>query len=81
MLSALKSSVVLVYEPPGVTVHLTFELSQAVGVALQLASCVTTQVGRVGEPGHKPVVNAISSVVVEDFQPPVVVAKSSKTSG
>jgi len=72
---------VLVYEAPDATVHFTFELSHAVGVALHTASWVTTQVGRVGEPGHEPVVKVMISVVVDVFQPPVVVAKSSKTSG
>jgi len=77
----LKSRDVLVYEAPAATVHFTFVLSQAVGVALHEASYVTTHVGRVGELGHVPEVKVTSSVLVEVFQPPVVMAKSSKTSG
>jgi len=80
MLSELNSRIVLVYEAPGVTVHFTLNTSHAIGELLHVESFVTTHVGRV-EVEHDPPIRLMFSVIVAVFQPPVVIAKSSKISG
>ena len=67
------------YDAPGVTVHFTFVASQVVGVDEQVASAVTTHVGKV-ELGHEPPLRLIGSWRLKVFHPPEVVAESSKIS-
>lgn len=60
--------------------HLALVASQTVGVALQLASYVTTQVGRAGF-AHVPPANEMGSVMGLAIHPPTVVPKFSSISG
>lgn len=67
-------------DAPGIIVHFTFESSQVVGVAEHEASFVTLHVGSV-DVAHVPPFKLTTSVIEVVFQPPDVVAESSKISG